>query len=193
MACSITQGRKVPSCKSAVGGLKTVYFADFGTLGAAADDGGNDPFNANFDGQIDTFASLTGTEPSASGVLKQFDLKGNSSLETSIISSRESGTTYYESTLNISLTFLETATQEEIKLIAHGRPHVFVEDYNNNYFVLGLEYGCEVTGGTIVSGTGFADFSGFTLTLLSQERIPPPFVLATEVTNNADTDQISPN
>ena len=37
------------------------------------------------------------------------------------------------------------------------------------------------------------DLSGFTLTLVSQERIPPPFVLSTEVTNNADTDQITPN
>jgi len=34
MACSLTTGRKVP-CKSAVGGIKTIYFADFGTLGDA--------------------------------------------------------------------------------------------------------------------------------------------------------------
>ena len=34
MACSLTTGRKVP-CKSAVGGIKTIYFADYGTLGAA--------------------------------------------------------------------------------------------------------------------------------------------------------------
>ncbi len=34
MACLLTTGRKVP-CKSAVGGIKSVYFADFGTLGTA--------------------------------------------------------------------------------------------------------------------------------------------------------------
>ena len=33
MACLLTKGRKVP-CKSGVGGLKSVYFTDFGTLGA---------------------------------------------------------------------------------------------------------------------------------------------------------------
>lgn len=192
MPCTITQGRSVP-CKSGVGGLKTIYFADYGTLGAAADSASKDPFNADFNGQIDTFASLTGSSPSSSGVLKQFDVKGNSSLETAINSSRENGTTFYESTLNITLTFLEKATQEEIKLISHARPHVFVEDYNGNYFVLGLEHGCEVTGGSIVSGAAMGDLSGFTLTLVSQERIPPPFVLSTEVTNNADTDQITPN
>jgi len=39
MACTLTTGRKVP-CKSAVGGLKTVYFADYGTLGTATITGG---------------------------------------------------------------------------------------------------------------------------------------------------------
>ena len=33
MACVLTKGRKVP-CKSGVGGLKSVYFADFGGFGA---------------------------------------------------------------------------------------------------------------------------------------------------------------
>lgn len=192
MACTITQGRAVP-CKSGVGGLKTVYFADFGTLGAAADSASKTPFASDFNGQIDTFASLTGSSPSSSGALKKFDIKGNSSLETAINSSRENGTTFYESTLNLTLTFLEKATQEEVKLISHGRPHVFVEDYNGNYFVMGLEHGAEVTGGSIVSGAAMGDLSGFTLTLVSQERIPPPFVLSTEVVNNSDTDQIAPN
>ena len=118
MACTLTTGRKVP-CKSAVGGLKTVYFADYGTLGTATITGGE-------------VTALAG-----SPALFQFDIKGNSSLETAVNSSRENGTTFYESTLNLTLTFLEKATQEELKLIAHARPHVFVEDYNGNYFVMG--------------------------------------------------------
>ena len=32
MACLLTSGRSLP-CKSSVGGLKAVYFADYGTLG----------------------------------------------------------------------------------------------------------------------------------------------------------------
>ena len=157
MACTLTTGRKVP-CKSAVGGLKTVYFADYGTLGDA------------------TIASGEVTALSGSPALFQFDIKGNSSLETAINSSRENGTTFYESTLNITLTFLEKATQEELKLIAHARPHVFVEDYNGNYFVMGLEHGAEVTGGSIVSGAAMGDLSGFTLTLVAQETAPPYFL-----------------
>lgn len=174
MACILTTGRKVP-CKSAVGGLKTVYFADYGTLGDAT----------IVDGEITAFAG--------SPTLFQFDIKGNSSLETAINSSRENGTTFYESTLNLTLTFLEKATQEELKLIAHARPHVFVEDYNGNYFVMGLEHGAEVTGGSIVSGAAMGDLSGFTLTLVAQETAPPYFITGSVVTGDASATQIAPN
>jgi len=174
MACTLTTGRKVP-CKSAVGGLKTVYFADYGTLGAATIVGGE-------------VTALAG-----SPALFQFDIKGNSSLETAVNSSRENGTTFYESTLNMTLTFLEKATQEELKLIAHARPHVFVEDYNGNYFVMGLEHGAEVTGGSIVSGAAMGDLSGFTLTLVAQETAPPYFITGTVVTGDASATQITPN
>jgi|TARA_A100001011_G_scaffold370020_1_gene425922 hypothetical protein len=174
MACTLTTGRKVP-CKSAVGGLKTVYFADYGTLGAATISGGE-------------VTALAG-----SPALFQFDIKGNSSLETAINSSRENGTTFYETTLNLTLTFLEKATQEELKLIAHARPHVFVEDYNSNYFVIGLEHGAEVTGGSIVSGAAMGDLSGFTLTLVAQETAPPYFITGTVVTGDASATQITPN
>jgi hypothetical protein len=174
MACILTTGRKVP-CKSAVGGLKTVYFADYGTLGDAT----------IVDGEITALAG--------SPTLFQFDIKGNSSLESAINSSRENGTTFYESTLNLTLTFLEKATQEELKLIAHARPHVFVEDYNGNYFVMGLEHGAEVTGGSIVSGAAMGDLSGFTLTLVAQETAPPYFITGSVVTGDASGTQIAPN
>ena len=36
MACALTTGRKTP-CKSAVGGIKTIFFADYGTLGTASE------------------------------------------------------------------------------------------------------------------------------------------------------------
>ncbi len=156
MSCSIAKGR-VLACKSAVGGLKNIYFS-------------------NYDADI---AALT---PSL-GVITfdnteefyKYEIKGNSSLETSINSSRENGTTFYESTLNATFTFLDSATQEEIKLLAAGRPQIVVEDYNGNYFLVGKEHGAEVTGGTIVTGAAMGDLSGFTLSLTAQETAPPFF------------------
>lgn len=173
MACTLTTGRKVP-CKSAVGGLQRVYFADYGTLGAA------------------TIASGEITALAGSPTWFVFDLKGNSSLETTITSSRENGTTFYDTTLSLTLTFLEKATQEEIKLIAHARPHVAVEDYNGNFFLVGLDHGAEVNGGTIVTGAAMGDLSGMTLTLNAQETEPPHFVTSTVITDDKSGTQIDP-
>ena len=106
MACLLTSCRALP-CKSSVGGLKAVYFADYGTLGDVTIVAGE-------------ITAVSGTPD-----FFKYDIKGNSSLETSITSSRENGTTFYTQTLNLTLTTLDKATQEEIKLLAEiGRAHV---------------------------------------------------------------------
>ena len=174
MACLLTSGRALP-CKSSVGGLKAVYFADYGTLGATTIASGE-------------ITALAGTPD-----FFKFDIKGNSSLETTINSSRENGTTFYTQTLNLTLPVLDKATQEEIKLLATARPHVAIEDYNGNFFMVGLEHGAEVTGGTVVSGAAMGDLSGFTLTLEGQETDPAYFVTSTVITANESSSQIDPN
>jgi hypothetical protein len=175
MACLLTSGRALP-CKSSVGGLKAVYFADYGTLGTATISSGE-------------ITDLSGTNID----FFKFDIKGNSSLETTINSSRENGTTFYTQTLNLTLPVLDKATQEEIKLLATARPHVAIEDYNGNFFMVGLEHGAEVTGGTIVSGAAMGDLSGFTLTLEGQETDPAFFVTSTVITADTSGSQIDPN
>ena len=157
MACSLTSGRKLP-CKSAVGGIKNIFFTDYGTLGTTTIVAGE---ITNFLLNPDWY---------------KFEVKGSSSLETAINSSRENGTTFYESTLTMSLTFQDKATQEQLKLITHARPHVLVEDYNGNFFILGLEHGAEVTGGSITTGAAMGDLSGYSLTIVAQETAPPYFV-----------------
>ena len=171
MACSLTTGRKVP-CKSAFGGIKTVYLADF-------------PVTATID------ADQTISAFSASPAWYQFDLKGNSSLETTITSSRDNGTTFYTQTLNLTLTYLDNATKNELQLIAVARPVVVVEDYYGNQFLCGYENGMEVTGGTIVTGAAAGDLSGFTLVMEGLEETAPYFIDAGVVSANAT--QITPN
>ena len=171
MACALTTGRKVP-CKSAFGGIKAVYMADFPVVATI-----------NADQTIDAF---TGTVN-----WMQFDLKGNSSLETTITSSRDNGTTFYTQTLNMTLTYLDNATKNELQLIAVARPVIVVEDYYGNQFLCGYENGMEVTGGTIVTGAAAGDLSGFTLVMEGLEETAPYFVDAGVVTTSQP--QITPN
>ena len=167
MACTLTTGRKLP-CKTGFGGVKKVYFADFGTLGTVTVDA---------DGTISAF--------SGSPAFFEFDVKGNSSLESTVNSSRENGTTFFAQTINLTLPFLDNATQQELQLIIVSRPHIVVEDYLGNQFLCGIENGCEVTGGTVVTGAAAGDLYGFTLTLEGQEEKAPAFVDAGVITANA--------
>ena len=160
MACLLTTGRKVP-CKSAFGGIKTVYFADYGSLTAIAIDATTKE------------ATTTGT-----ATWYEYDVKGSSSLETTVTSSRENGTTFYTQSLNLTLTFLDAQTQNELQTLAVARPYIVVEDYYGNSFLCGYENGMECTGGTVVQGAAAVDFSGFTLTVEVMEESAPFFLAA---------------
>ena len=175
MACTLISSGRSLACKTSVGGLKAVYFAAFGTLGAVTEVAGE-------------ITAIAGTPD-----FFKYEIKGSSSLESTINSSRENGSTYYTQTLNLTLPFLDKATQEQIKLLSTTRPHVAIEDYNGNFFLVGLENGAEVTGGTIVSGGAMGDLSGFTLTLEGQEKAPANFTVSTVVTANTSAVVIDPN
>ena len=115
----------------------------------------------------------SGGEVSAFGgspTLMKYEIKGTSTLDTTVTSSRENGTTFYESSLVMNLTFQEKQTSEEIKLLAVARPQIIVEDYNGNFFLLGEDHGCELTTGTFSSGAAMGDMSGYSLTFVSQSR-----------------------
>ena len=159
MACALTLGRIEP-CKDVVGGIQAVYFLNYQDLTVTYDATNTDA--------IDTLGSgLTAYK---------YELKGTSSFEQTINSSRDNGTTFFDQTLNLTLHKLSKQSHKEIKLMAYGRPIVIVEDRNSNFFVAGLEHGCEVTGGTIVTGAAMGDLSGYTLVLNGQEQVPANFL-----------------
>lgn len=172
MACVLTKGRTEP-CKDVVGGITAVYFADFDSLGAITYDATDTDVIDTIGGTPDWF---------------KFEVKGNSSFEQAINSSRENGTTFVEQTLNLTFKKMSKQTHQEVKLLAYARPHVVVEDNNGNKFMMGLEYGAEVSGGTIVTGAAMGDMSGYTLTFTGQEKIPANFV---DATITADASNIS--
>lgn len=173
MACALTTGRSLP-CKSAFGGIKKVYFGDFGGITAVT---------LGADGEVST---ITGTQPD----WYEYDVKGNSSLETTVTSSRENGTTFYTQTLNLTLTYLDAKTQNELQIIAVGRPYVVVEDYYGNQFLCGFENGMECVGGTTVTGAAAGDLSGFTLTMEGMEETAPYFLASSLI--SADATKINP-
>jgi hypothetical protein len=160
MACDLTLGRIEP-CKDSVGGLKNLYFVNYGDLGAITYDTTN----------TDVIDAVAGT-PDA----YKYEIKGASSFTQNIQSSRDTGTTAFEQVIEVTLKKLSIADHKELKILAFGRPHVIIEDNNGNFFLAGLEHGADVTGGTIVTGTAMSDLSGYTLTLTGMEKAPANFL-----------------
>lgn len=164
MACDISLGRIEP-CKDSVGGLDAVYFVNDGAITGFTMDTTDADVIASVDGTPDAY---------------KYDLKGNSTFETTINSSTENGTSFFEQTLTLTLKKLDINSHKELKLLTWGRPKVIVRDNNGNFFLMGKEHGAEVTGGTVVTGGAMGDLSGYTLTLSAMERVPANFIDATD-------------
>ena len=162
MACDLTIGRIEP-CKQQVGGLKNLYFVDYADITSYTYDGSS----------TDLIATVVGV---ATINAYKYELKGANTFDQNLTSSRENGTNFVEQNLTVILKKQDIATHKELKLLSQGRPRVVVEDYNGNYFLCGLEHGCEVQTIAISSGAAMGDLSGYTLTLQAMEKIPANFI-----------------
>ena len=156
----ITTGRTEP-CKDSVGGINAVYFIPFGGLGLITPDTTDEDVIATVGGDPDAY---------------KYNVRGNSTYTENIQSSRENGTTAFEQVLELSLKKLTKEDHKAIKLLSFNRPHILIEDNNGNVFFSGLEYGMDVTGGTVVTGGAMADMSGYTLSFTGMEKKPANFL-----------------
>ena len=164
MACELITHGYADDCQSNVGGIKAIYFLNYGVVGTqpTANYGATD-----FTDQLNTL-TLT---PAASTLYK-YELKGANSFEQTITSSRENGTTFVEQTLTFTTKGLSALQTKQMKLLAYGRPTVIVQTNSNKFLLAGLEYGVDVTTGVISNGSSMGDLVGYTMTLVGQELIP---------------------
>ena len=176
MACNLTRGLLV-DCKDQIGGLKKIFF----TQSYCSDIRASATFNGTNVLQMDTAGFTNWDIYSGSSVnVFQYDLRPNlSSMTVNINSDPATGTTFFEQTLSISLQKLSVAQTNELKLISYNRSQVFVLDNNDNVFLLGMDNGVDVSGGTAVSGAGKGDMTGFTLELRAEEKDPMIWLPAT--------------
>ncbi|CAB4148475.1 hypothetical protein UFOVP531_5 [uncultured Caudovirales phage] len=165
MACDITLGR-AEQCKDSVGGLKAVYFINWGDATTVT-------YSAT-SGQEDVITALGGA-----AVGYKYELKGSSTFEQSVTSSRENGTTFVDQKLSLSLKKLSVADHKQLKLLAYGRPQVIIEDNNGNFFMAGLTKGMDLTTATISSGANMADMSGYKMEFQGMEPVPANFIKPT--------------
>ena len=111
--------------------------------------------------------------------LYKFELKSTAnSFTTAINSSRDNGTTFFEQTLVAALKRQDVVTHKNVKLLAYGRPRIIVRTMTDQFFLMGLDQGADVSAGEISSGAALGDFNGYSLTFTAQEELPANFLLA---------------
>ena len=164
MACNLTQGFTL-DCKDAVGGIKSIHLIDWASTGFTVSGG-----------------EVTATTV-ASGDVYTYELpKGVGSMTTTTNVSQENGTVFNQSDIVARLRKLSTTKRNELKLLAQNRVFCIVKDNNDNYWLAGNEYGCDITAMTSESGTAMGDVQGYNFTLSAIEAESPYLVQASVVT-----------
>ena len=150
--CTLSAGR-LEGCKDSVGGLNAIYFVNFGDT----------------EGWVATDEDITGITAATPPSAYKYDLRGNSTFDQALNSSRENGTTFAEQTLTVSLKKQDATTNKEVKMLAYGRPHVIIEDNNGTFWVMGEDYGAEMNA-TTSTGASMGDKNGYELTFVAMEK-----------------------
>ena len=170
MACDISRGRLEP-CKDSVGGINNIYIVNKGAM------------TVTYDVTDDTLVDSVGVAVDA----YKFEVRGASTYTETPTSSRENGTAFIEQVLELQLPVLSKEDHKTVRELVYGSPSIVIEDNNGNLLLSGIEYGLDITGGSIATGAAMGDMSGYTLTFTGMEKVPANFLLKTSPTESVAT------
>ena len=160
MPCLLSAGRN-EVCKESVGGLSYVYFVNYTSSLANATNGVSDDLIESLPAGLTAYA---------------YELKGTSAYTETVNSSRENGTTFFNQELVLNLKKLTNEMTTQLKLMAYGRPQIFVHTMNGDTLLVGQREGADVTAGTIQTGAALGDLYGYSITFTGMEQFPASFI-----------------
>ena len=162
--CSLTAGFTL-DCKDSVGGIKSIHLIDWAKTGFTVSGG-----------------EVTATTVASASCYTYELPKGVGSMTTTTNVSQDNGTTFNQTDVVARLRKLSTAKRNQLQLLAKGRCFAIVRDNNDNYWLCGKEYGCDVSAMTAETGTAMGDNVGYNFTLSAIEAEPPYKLTAGVVT-----------
>lgn len=166
MACELASGRLI-DCKDSIGGIKAIYisagYIDQPSVAYVAD-----PLTQGWEAATnDTVTQIQAQ------TYYEFEVRPETaSLTVNYTSDPASGTTFFEQQLSVTLQKLDATDIADIRILTQGRFQVWVLDNMGNVWLLGAEFGCNVTGGSLTTGAGFGEMSGYTLDMTARESNP---------------------
>lgn len=167
MSCDITKGKIELACKNGISGIKAIYLANYDDYSFVTES---------------VSSGHTLTDLGTLSTVFKYELKNaGNTFDQNITSNRDNGTTFFEQVLNFILTRLSKEMEFQIKMMAWGRPQVFVELNSGQIFLMGKDRGCEITGKSGVGGT-LDSLNGYTLTATGMEKEPIFYLVDSEIT-----------
>jgi len=168
MACNTIDARLEP-CKEYVGGIQGIFLIPYVW---------SDVVELQTTGNIGAVKTIKNA--SATLVNGYFwELKGASTFDVSITSDRNGGTTMFETTLAVNFKPKSLAVSgaiddfDDIDNLAKGRWRVVVWDRNDNFWLVGEEFGADATTGAGNWGANLGDPRTYSVTLVATEKSLP--------------------
>lgn len=158
--CNQTLAGITLDCTNSLGGIKTVYIANYGDV----------------DGQptVGEDGMITGITMSGDTKFKPYQFRKQTGSMTSTLTVDETaGVNYVSTELSLVFTKMETAKRIEMSALAIGQLAVIVEDSNNKYWYLGYDDYVSATAGGGNTGTAKGDGNNYTLTLRDESDTYP--------------------
>lgn len=147
-------------CTNSLGGIKTVYIANYGEVTAVEVD--------NETGMI------TGITMSGESKFKQYSFRKQTGSMTSTLNVDETaGINYVSTELSLVFTKMETAKRLEMTALAKAQLAVIVEDSNNKFWYLGFDDYVSASAGSANSGQNKGDSNNYGLTLKDESETFP--------------------
>lgn len=158
--CNQTLAGITLDCTNSLGGIKTVYIANYGDV----------------DGQptVGEDGMITGITMSGDTKFKPYQFRKQTGSMTSTLTVDETaGVNYVSTELSLVFTKMETAKRIEMSALAIGQLAVIVEDSNGKYWYLGYDDYVSATAGGGNTGTAKGDGNNYTLTLRDESDTYP--------------------
>ena len=147
-------------CTNSLGGIKTVYIANYGDVSAVTLD--------------EESGMVTGITMVSGATFKPYQFRKQTGSMTSTLNVDETaGINYVSTEVALVFTKMETAKRLEMTALAIGQLAVIVQDSNNKYWYLGYNDYVSSTAGGGNTGTAKGDQNAYTLTLTDESDTYP--------------------
>jgi hypothetical protein len=156
MACALTQGFPLDTCKELHGGARSLRIAEIANVATITETAG-----------VVTAITMVASKKFYQYVFKKevINFKETENVD------EDTDTSEYVQEVTAKKNQLTTVARNELLLLAKNTLIIIAEDNNGKYWMLGQKFGLTKSGSR-ESGTKFADFNGSMLTFKGKELEP---------------------